>query len=546
MSKYIAVLCFMLFANNRLYSQQSLEKPKLVVGIIVDQMRQEYLYRYYDKFEDDGFKKLMDQGFVANNTHYNYIPTKTAPGHASVYTGSTPRYHGIIANSWYDRKEKKELNNVDDYSVQTVGSSSLEGERSPSKLLATTITDELQLSNNGKSKVISISLKDRGAILPGGHMADGAYWFDGNTGKFISSTYYMKDLPEWVEHFNGSRKADSLLRLGWDTLLPIEKYAESNGDDHPYEEGFPGKKKATFPYKFNKLSNNDKFDQFMKTPYGNTITRLLAEEAIRNEELGQSSTTDFLAISFSSTDKVGHAFGPQSVEVEDTYLRLDRDIAHLLHTLDKLVGKDQYTLFLTADHAGADTSPYLKEISIPTGYYNDSQMLEELNGSLMRITGVGNLIENLSNNQIFLDRRLIEDNNLDYDQVAGKVEKQLLKMQGVSDVILGSELRSAGSSEKIRTMAQLGYNVKRSGDIVIILEPAWSKTRNYGTEHGSPYNYDTHVPLIWFGDNIPKGETLTRYNITDIAPTISAMLHIKFPSACIGNPISELFIVQPN
>ncbi|MCL4167461.1 UNVERIFIED_CONTAM: hypothetical protein GTU68_000840, partial [Idotea baltica] len=280
-------------------------------------MRQEYLYRYYDKFGEGGFKRLMNDGFITKNTHYNYVPTKTAPGHASVYTGSTPRYHGIISNSWYDRKERKVLDNVSDPSMKTVGSSSSRGQKSPFKLKGTTITDELQIFSNGRSKVISMSLKDRGAILPGGHLANGAYWYDGETGKFVTSTFYMEELPDWVEQFNKTKKVDSLMNLGWNTLLPIAEYVESDSDDQPYERGFLIKDKPVFPYDLKKLSKKDKYDLLMRTPHGNTVLRQLAETAISSESLGKSEITDFLAISFSSTDAVGHAFGPQSVEIED-------------------------------------------------------------------------------------------------------------------------------------------------------------------------------------------------------------------------------------
>lgn len=542
MTKYIFVFCFIFFSSFKLSTQVSHEKPKLIVGIIVDQMRQEYLYRYYDKFGEGGFKRLMNQGFVTKNTHYNYVPTKTAPGHASVYTGSTPRYHGIISNSWYHRNEKEVLDNVTDPSVKTVGSTSSRGEKSPFKLKGTTITDELQIFSNGRSKVISMSLKDRGAILPGGHLANGAYWYDGETGDFVTSTYYMEELPDWVERFNKTKKVDSLMNLGWNTLLPIAEYVESDSDDQPYEKGFPIKDKPVFPYDLKKLPKKDKYDLLMRTPHGNTILRQLAEDALSSEALGQRGTTDFLAISFSSTDVVGHAFGPQSIEVEDTYLRLDHEIAHLLATLDKTVGKDQYTLFLTADHAGADTPQFLNQSKVPMGMYSNSKIVEKLNAKLVETFQAQNLIVNYSNQQVYLDRELIKSKKLDMKEITDVLVSELYDVKGVAQVYTGADLRRFNFSEKLGALVQLGYNNQRSGDVAVVYEPIyWAAPMSQGTTHGSAYNYDTNVPLLWFGANIPKGETVQRYSITDIAPTISVMLNIKFPSESIGNPISELF-----
>lgn len=540
MYRNILIFCLIFFAVNRSSSQASKEKPKLVVGIIVDQMRQEYLYRYYDKFGEGGFKRLLNQGFVVKNAHYNYVPTTTAPGHASIYTGSTPRYHGIISNSWYSRNDKKVVGNVDDGSVKTIGSTSANGEKSPHKLKGTTITDELQISTNGKSKVISISLKDRGSILPGGHMADGAFWFDGQTGSFITSSYYTPKLPEWVVDFNASKKVDSLLKLGWHSLLPIAAYNESNGDDHPYEEGFPGIKRPIFPYDLKKLPRKEKYGLLSRTPHGNTITRQLAEQALKKEALGQTSTTDFLAISFSSSDVVGHRFGPQSIEVQDIYLRLDRDIAHLLSTLDHLVGKDRYTLFLTADHGGSDTPKFLAENKVPIGI--NSKVYDELTTKLNKNYGLTDVVLSFKNQQIYLDKKVLRRKNLDIKKIEQEIVADLYEMDGVAQVYYGDDLKHLNYTEKIGAMVQLGYNNKLSGDIVVVYEPIfWSSPMDYGTTHGSPYNYDTHVPILWYGGNIPKGETVNRYNITDIAPSIAVMLNIKFPNTCIGRPISELF-----
>lgn len=536
---FCIILCCLFSIHS--FSQQPQEKPKLVVGIIVDQMRSEYLYRFQNKFSDDGFKRLMNEGFNFKNTHYNYIPTKTAPGHASVYTGTTPKYHGIIANSWYDRELKKEVNNVDDYSTHAVGGTESSGQRSPHKLLATTITDELQLSNIGRSKVISISLKDRGAILPGGHMSDGSYWYDTTTGNFITSSYFKKELPTWVEKFNKQGHVKSLLKNGWHTLLPIGDYTESTADDQTYEKVFNHKKTATFPYEFKTLSNEEQYVTFQETPFGNTIVAMMAYEALENEKLGQNTETDFLAISFSSTDKVGHAFGPYSIEVEDTYLRLDQDIASLLENLDKQVGKGNYTVFLTADHAATDVPQYLINNKIPAGYIDTDIMLNKVNARLADAFKANNLIEVISNGQLFFDLEAIKTNGLDFNKVLVESKRELLTMEGVFQVLLRPDLEKLEFSKEQKGMVQRGFNMKRSGDIVVLFNASWTEKREYGTEHSTGYSYDTHVPLLWYGHGIPKGSSVKKYSITDIAPTLSMLLDIKFPNACTGEPITELF-----
>ncbi|MDN3593910.1 alkaline phosphatase PafA [Zunongwangia endophytica] len=540
LKKYSYSFYFLFLISFHISAQNKNEKPKLVVGIVVDQMREEYLYRYYDKFQDNGFKLLMKEGFMAKNTHYNYVPTKTAPGHASIYTGTTPRYHGIISNSWYHRETKRVMGNVEDESFETVGTLTPKTGKSPYQLIGTNITDELKISSQGKSKVISISLKDRGAILPGGHLADGAYWYDHESGHFITSTYYAKELPTWVQDYNALNKPDSLLKLGWETLLPIASYSESNGDMHSYEKGFPGIKRPTFPYDFKKLPKEKRYELLTRTPYGNTIVRELAEAALKNENMGQSSQTDFLAISFSSTDAVGHKFGPQSVEIEDVYLRLDNEIAALIHSLDQQVGRKNYTLFLTADHGGADTPQYLNETKIPTELSTD--VSEKLEAKLLESYGKLQLIESYKDQQIYLNRDVLLKNNLNLKKISNEIRDYLYTIPGVAQVYTADDLRRLNYTDKIGSMVQLGYHNTRSGDIAVVYNPiSWSGTMEFGTTHGSPYNYDTHVPLLWFGGTIKKGETVKRLNITAIAPTLAEVLHIKFPSACIGNPIIELF-----
>ena len=302
-------------------------KPKLVVGIVVDQMRYDYLTRFESKLGEGGFKRMMREGFNCKNNHFNYVPTYTGPGHTSVYTGTTPKYHGIISNNWYDKDLKTSVYCAQDDSVSSVGTEGKAGKMSPHRMLTTSFADENRLFTQMRGKTIGIAIKDRGAILPAGHTANAAYWFHGmDEGVWITSTFYREDLPDWVKTFNASRSVDSYFKV-WDTFMPIESYIESGSDLNDFERGFTGKSTATFPYDLASLkSENGGYDILKTTAYGNSMTLDFALAALKGEALGQDDDTDVLAVSFSSTDYVGHNFGVNSKEVEDTYVRLDRDL----------------------------------------------------------------------------------------------------------------------------------------------------------------------------------------------------------------------------
>ncbi len=524
----VLLLCIVLFAKAQTKTplgelQKKMEYPRLVVGIVVDQMRYDYLLRFYDRFEEGGFKRLMDHGYQIQNAHYNYIPTKTGPGHASVYTGSTPMHHGIIGNGWYDRSSRNIKNCVEDTSVTLVGSDSKEG-KSPSLLLATTITDELKL-NNEDTKVIGISLKDRAAILPAGHLANGAYWYDDTSGKFVTSTYYMKSLPDWLENFNNRSIADSLMASPWKPSHTAESYIHKSRS---------GNIKKTDHKK------QVHYDTFITSPHGNTILRLLALETIKEEKMGKDSITDFLAVSFSSTDKIGHKYGPHSSELEDTYLRLDHELALIFDYLDKNIGNNDYLVFLTADHGASDEPAYLMKRNIPAGYYDQDAIRQKLNKELKRRTGIEELVLYIINEQVYFDRQKIEDKQLSSKLIFDISYQWLLNEHGVAEVITRRDLMKKNFNHGQPIMVQRGYNAHRSGDLQLIMKPAWIQKRPSGTDHGSGYSYDTHVPLLWYGWNIPTGKSFKYHPITDIAPTLSELLHLKWPSATTGQLISEM------
>jgi predicted AlkP superfamily pyrophosphatase or phosphodiesterase len=537
-----------LLVTNGVGAQVKDERPKLVVGIVVDQMRQEYLYRFNSKFGEGGFKRLTGQGFMLRNAHYNYVPTVTGPGHASVYTGTTPAIHGIISNEWYDKNLRKEVNCVNDPNQNGVGSPQNKGQVSPWRLISSTITDELKLATQKRSKVIGISFKDRGAVLPGGHMADAAYWYDGGTGRFVTSTYYMPKLPDWVEKFNQKDLADQYLNQVWNTLLPINQYTESGPDDSPYESKMVGKDKPVFPYNLKELrSKNGNFDLLSYTPFADDYLTEMAKSALIGENLGADNVTDFLALSYSTPDILGHAMGPNSVEIEDIYLRLDKNIDDLLRTLDQRVGKGNYVVFLTADHAVADVAQFLKDNRIPSGYFSGANTKARLNEFLQRYFPGRELIEAIDGEQIFFNHEGFQSDpkasGVDLIVATELVINFLIAQEGVANAYAESVIRQTPYSEVgIKGMVARGYHPKRSGDVVVVLEPGWySATKVQGTTHGSPYTYDTNVPIIFYGQGIKKGTSVKYHTITDLAPTLSVLLNIKFPNGCTGQPIEELF-----
>jgi predicted AlkP superfamily pyrophosphatase or phosphodiesterase len=539
-------LCFaLLFVTT--WSVKAQEKPKLVVGIVVDQMRQEYLYRFESKFGAGGFKRLMGDGFMLKNAHYNYVPTYTGPGHASIYTGSTPAIHGIIGNDWYDRNAKVMVNCVDDERQTLVGVEKGRRAASPWRLLSSTVTDELKISTQKRAKVIGISIKDRGAVLPAGHMADGAYWLDSPTGNFVSSSFYKPGLPQWLEKFNALKLTDQYLNKEWNTLLPIEQYVESGPDDSPYETKLKGKgTKSTFPYNLKEVRKNfPGFDLIVSVPFGNDLLAELAKAALEGEELGKDDVTDFLAISFSSTDYVGHAMGPNSIEIEDTYLRLDKNIEDLLNELDKKVGAGNYTLFLTADHAVAENPISMVVNKFSAGGFNQANVEAGIKDLLKKYFSDTTIVEKIYNDQVFINHKAfsgdIKSSGVDFLVATELISQYLLQVPGVADVYTSTLIHASDYGEKsLKGALVRGYNRRRSGDILFVLEPNWMTWgQALGTTHGSGYTYDTHVPVLFYGFGIKKGSTSNPHTITDIAPTISTILKIKFPSGCTGQPVTE-------
>ena len=540
MRNIIALVCVLLVG----LTAMSQAKTKLVVGIVVDQMRPDYLGRYQQRFVEDGFNRFLRDGFVVKNMHYNYVPTYTGPGHAAIYTGTTPKYNGIVANDWYRRDWGRAVYCAYDSTCETVGSESKAGMMSPRILESTTITDELLLFTNFQSKVVGLSIKDRGAIFPAGHQPNGAYWYDKETGKLVTSNYYMNELPEWIDTFNQSDLADQYLDETWNTLYPIETYTQSEADYQSYEYVFRGKGEPTFPYDLKKYRNiNGNFGLLPSTPFGNSWLTDAAFAAISGERLGQDAITDFIAVSFSSTDYIGHGFGPYAIETEDTYLRLDQELARLFQFLDEQVGEGQYTVFLTADHGAANAPGYNMKHQMSGGMINFEAIENEIETALDMRFGSGDWVLYLDNDQVYLNHETIEEKKMELDEVAQFVVKTALQFDEVTRAFTANQIMFGSAHDKIEQGLNLGYHQKRSGDVLLLMKNGYMAKRSAGTTHGSAYNYDTHVPFMLFGAGVNNGSSMAPASITDISATLAMLLGIPFPSACIGEPI-EAVIAQ--
>ncbi len=536
----LLVLLFLCWTTQSVFSQK--DAPKLVVGIVIDQMCYDYLYRFYPNFGKGGFKRLMDKGSHFRNVTYNYVPTFTGPGHASIYTGTTPSNHGIVGNDWFHRPYNRGVNCVDDTSVTALGTQSVDGLCSPHFLRANTITDQLRLTYPS-SKVIGVSIKDRGAILPAGHLANGAYWYDYSSGKFISSSFYFKSLPTWVTDFSAQHPISSYLVKPWNLLKDSACYYYRKMDDSPYEVLIAGKTKPIFPYTLSELPFDQQLTNFTAFPEANTYLTDFAVAAMNAENLGKHTTTDFLTISYSTPDIAGHAFGPYSLEMEDMYFRLDNEIARLLTTLDKQVGNGNYVVFLTADHAVVPVPELLVDHQLPGGYLflaDKEKGLRELSLQTYQV----DVIDRIENANIYLKKEFL--NTPLTNNYLNTLKTAIGQWSETKLVLTKVELQQAPVNNWAEMM-QAGYDPERSGDLIFILQPGFlpkstdTPGAHKGTSHGSAFNYDTHVPVLFYGKDIPQQDVFTPYSITDIAATVVHILDVQRPNAMIGKPMLELF-----
>ena len=559
LKRFVILSLSAIFLLSSCRHRQGIERPKIVIGLVIDQMRWDYLYRYYDLYGNDGFKRLMKGGFNCQNTMIDYLPAFTAPGHTCIYTGSVPALHGIAGNNWIENKTGKPVYCVDDATVHLYGDKSGAMSMSPRNLLTTTITDEYRLATNLKSKVYGVAIKDRGSILPAGHLANAAYWYNDKTGEFTTSSYYPNQHPDWLEAFNKRKGGDSMVKQGWRLLNNSADYDQSTTDANNYEKGFKGEKAPVFPHVFDSLADTDRYAVLKTIPAGNTYTFMMAQACMEGEQLGLTrDAADFMAISLSSTDYAGHQFAPNSVEVEDMYLRLDRDIARFLKFLDRTYGRNNYLLFMTADHGAAHNPEFLQDKDVPSGTLKGS-FAEELEDFLIRefkvkkeqkmdlktnkpIINNESLTRGIVNYQVFLNDSFIVKYKLDRKKVKEMIIDWLKDRPEVSFAI---DMESPGKTpvpEPLHHMVVNGYYARRSGVIQFILNPGWfdNSGKTTGTTHGTWNPYDTHIPLIWYGWHVHEGETNAQVHMTDIAPTLAAMLHIHMPKGCVGKPITDV------
>lgn len=532
-------ILFILLSNLLFLNSYAQQKPKLVIGIVVDQMSNDLLSRFADRFSETGFKRLLKTGFYFKNSYYEFVPTVTGPGHSCIYTGSVPYLNGIIGNEWYNKTKNEIIYCADDKSVNAVGVETVKEKYSPKNLLASTVTDELIKADNN-SKVISISLKDRGAVFPGGHLGK-SFWFDEYTGKFITSSYYTNELPDWINKFNERKLNDFYLSQTWNTLYPIGTYTASTPDNVPWETLFKGKTEPVFPYELSSLKEKTR-TILTYTPFGNSILKVLTLTALESEKLGKGSSTDFLCVSFSSTDVAGHHFGPNSVEIEDMYLRLDKELSEIFDYIDQQIGFENTLLFLTSDHSVAPTPGYMQSLGIPAGNINTKQLKDSVEIFLNNKYGEDNWILVMENLQIYLNDKALKEKNISHEQIENDICDYLKNYEGVKEIYSSSRLMNGEYDSQNSRLIRNGFIKELSGDVTIVLDSNWITGDEWGTTHGSVYKYDRNVPLIWYGLNVKNGETDEYNSQCDIAPTVSDILNISPPDKSVGKSLRKIIV----
>jgi len=515
------------------------DKPQLIIGIVVEGMRYDYIYRYWDNFSEGGFKRMIEEGAVCRNANYSYMLTQTAPGYATIATGCNPLTHGIVSNEWYMQLQERQISSVFDQKEKVIGIQTENGNYSPRNILTTTFTDELKLFNNGRSKIVSVSLNPTSAIVPAGHMGNAAYWFDDVSGNWITSSYYADSLPKWLQEFNGKKFPDMYIGQDWTPMLPPHKYRTGSEKGKSRNTGFTedhvlGKRINSF------MKKNKQYTKLKANPLGNSLTKDLCVNVIVNESLGQDEFTDYLSVSFAASADVSNACGPNSVELEDLYIRLDKDLEHFLQFVDENVGRNNVLIYLTSDHGTSNDPTNLQENNIPAGFFNADRAIMLLGTYLNAKYDKGKWVTAYYNNQIYLNHNLIESSGISLQDFENTVCSFMLQFSGIADAISASTLRSTTFTTGTIAKMQNSFNPKRSGDVIICLEPGWIEQGSGVSNSNSGYNYDTHVPLIWYGWKIKRTRLSQPVDMRDIAPTIANFLDIPFPNGTTGNVIDGL------
>ena len=527
-------------------------RPRLVLLIAVDQFRYDYLERFGDLFGAGGLRRMLRDGGSWAECNFDHVPTETAPGHATMMTGAWPAQTGIIANDWYDRAEGKRVNNVQDDSVRPLGGGDREATSSPRNLLASTLGDQLKMATAGRSRVVGVSVKNRGAILPAGRMADAAYWYSNQTGQFVSSTYYFERLPDWVARFNAARPADRFFGLKWERLLPAAEYERRAGpDDTPWERG-ADKRSFVFPHVIDgglKEPGPAFYSAIDYSPYSNELVLSFAEAALAAERLGEDADTDVLTVSFSANDIVGHRYGPYSQEVMDITLRVDGQIERLLKAVDARVGLSNTVVVFTADHGVAPSPEHAVAMRLPGGRVRVTDMLAAVRNRIRARYGKAgerdtteDYIQIYSNGHIYFNRAALDRDGVRQEEIERVAGEAALTVPGVSRYFTRTQLTAGAvpASDALARRVLNGYNPRRSGDVVVIQE-AYKYLADYvvTANHGTAYRYDTHVPLVIMGGGVSPGRYLQPSSPADIAPTLARILNVEPPSNATGRVLTE-------
>ena len=515
------------------------ETPRLVLAILVDQLRYDYLERFHDQFTEGGFKRLCDKGTFMTRAHYNYCPTVTAPGHASFLSGCPPSVHSIIGNDWFDRKTGKSTYCCSDDSVQGVGTEAPSGKMSPHNFVGSTLADEMRL--RFQSKVVGISMKDRGAIFPAGKQPTGAYWFESSTGKFVTSTYYRSELPDWVQRFNAREIPKSFVGRTWDRLLEPSKYLWA--DAAAGESALPGETEPVFPHQL-QLSQKGGYENIISSPFANELLAEFAKTAIEGESLGEGPQPDLLTVSFSAVDYVGHRFGPYSQEVQDITLRLDRQLADLFSVIDKKIGLARTWIVLTADHGVAPTPEFARQMGLQAERIDEIALMGDLLSKLEERFGEGSsllLNRKFNEGHLYFNHATLRKKQIAPTSLASFIRDWALETGHFQAAFDRDQLLNGQTPGVLGQLVLHGFSAERSGDLVLILKPYHLFSgRPSGTTHGSPYTYDTHVPVLFHGKAFLSGRFADEFHITDIVPTLSTALHMNSPVGATGKPLTRI------
>jgi predicted AlkP superfamily pyrophosphatase or phosphodiesterase len=548
---FVLSLCFLLLSPQISWAEgKATTKPKLVLQITVDQFRGDLPTRYLDRLGQGGLRYLLEQGTYYTNAHYRHANTETAVGHATLFTGADPAIHGLVGNEWINPSTGESVYNTEDDRHHLIGKSPKPHQGvSPRNLLASTIGDELVVSNAGQSRVFSVSIKDRGAIIPGGH-AGKAFWYSKSSGEFVTSTYYYDEYPEWVKKWNEAKPADQYRGKTWDLLNDRSTYLAGEMDDRPYEANLPPLGR-TFPHQFG--DNKYLYLILSLTPVGDELTLDFTKTLVENENIGQGDHVDFLAVSFSSTDYIGHLFGPSSLESEDNILRLDHTLAELFKFIDKKVGLKNTLIVLSADHGAPEAPEYMTSLGMEAGRFDFTYFREQgpLNKVLKKRFGRDDLIATHSHPYLYLNLDAIAEAKLDIKEVEHFIAEEVMKIPGIAFAQTRSDLLEGRiSNSPLQIQIRRNFHPTRSGNIHMIQEQYWflhstDEAAKMGLGaiaaiHGSPWVYDTYVPIFFAGHNV-RAQTIARpVAPSDIAATLASYLNIKFPSGSIGNPLEEV------